>query len=68
MDYEEQSLTRVLYVSIKQLIRSDSGRYRCGLSKSSTSSYREFDVVVAEGEFLLKSWKCATQSSVFTDN
>ncbi|XP_063319723.1 uncharacterized protein LOC134618304 [Pelmatolapia mariae] len=38
----------VLYVSITQLTKSDSGRYRCYLSGSSSSSFREFEVTVTD--------------------
>ncbi|CAI5648839.1 unnamed protein product [Oreochromis niloticus] len=38
----------VLYVSITQLTKSDSGRYRCLLSGSSSSSSREFEVTVTD--------------------
>ncbi|CAI5648850.1 unnamed protein product [Oreochromis niloticus] len=38
----------VLYVSITQLTKSDSGRYRCYLIGSSSSSSREFEVTVTD--------------------
>ncbi|XP_039878843.1 polymeric immunoglobulin receptor-like isoform X2 [Simochromis diagramma] len=38
----------VLYVSITQLTKSDSGRYRCLLSGSSSSSSRDFEVTVTD--------------------
>ncbi|XP_019204976.1 uncharacterized protein LOC102075918 isoform X3 [Oreochromis niloticus] len=38
----------VLYVSITQLTKSDSGRYRCLLIGSSSSSSREFEVTVTD--------------------
>ncbi|XP_024653977.2 uncharacterized protein LOC105941289 isoform X2 [Maylandia zebra] len=38
----------VLYVSITQLTKSDSGRYRCYLSGSSSSSFRDFEVTVTD--------------------
>ncbi|KAL3975107.1 hypothetical protein ACER0C_023733 [Sarotherodon galilaeus] len=38
----------VLYVSITQLTKSDSGRYRCLLSGSSSSSFIEFEVTVTD--------------------
>ena len=42
-------------VTITQLTKSDSGRYRCGLGGSSgPDSYTDFDVIVTDGEFLLK--------------
>lgn len=42
-----------VYVSITQLNESDSGRYRCGWYRK-FKWYEEFDVVVMDGEFLLK--------------
>ncbi|XP_047216463.1 uncharacterized protein LOC124865429 isoform X2 [Girardinichthys multiradiatus] len=39
----------VLSVSISELTQSDSGLYRCGLGDSSSSSYQDFRLVVAEG-------------------
>lgn len=48
-----------LSVSITQLIMSDAGQYSCGVGGSPSSvSYRQFEVVVAEGEFQFKLCKC----------
>ncbi|XP_005930962.1 uncharacterized protein LOC102295791 isoform X1 [Haplochromis burtoni] len=49
-EYEEESGTSgILYVTIKQLRESDSGRYRCYLDTSfSTDPYREFEITVTE--------------------
>lgn len=45
----------VLYVSITQLTRSDSGRYRCGLERSFLpDSYWAFEIRVTEGKFPLR--------------
>ncbi|XP_026224290.1 uncharacterized protein LOC113167698 [Anabas testudineus] len=39
----------VLTLSITQLMKSDSGRYRCGLGRTlSTASFKQFEVVVAD--------------------
>ncbi|XP_023190533.1 uncharacterized protein LOC111608775 isoform X1 [Xiphophorus maculatus] len=47
MKYEEQKSGAVLLVTIKQLVQSDSGRYRCKLDGTgSSSSYRDFQVTV----------------------
>uniref|UniRef100_A0A3B4TQK1 Immunoglobulin subtype domain-containing protein n=1 Tax=Seriola dumerili TaxID=41447 RepID=A0A3B4TQK1_SERDU len=44
-----------LYVSITQLTKSDSGRYRCGLERPFLpDSYWEFEIRVTDGEFLCK--------------
>uniref|UniRef100_A0A7N6AQ11 Immunoglobulin domain-containing protein n=1 Tax=Anabas testudineus TaxID=64144 RepID=A0A7N6AQ11_ANATE len=46
----------IVSVTITNLIKSDSGPYRCGLGKSSTpDSYSDFEIRVSDGEFLLKS-------------
>ncbi|XP_025757216.1 uncharacterized protein LOC102075862 [Oreochromis niloticus] len=47
-EYEEESGTSgILYVTIKQLRESDSGRYRCYVDRSfSTDPYREFEITV----------------------
>ncbi|XP_039878815.1 uncharacterized protein LOC120728127 isoform X5 [Simochromis diagramma] len=49
-EYEKESGTSgILYVTIKQLRESDSGRYRCYLDTSfSTDPYREFEITVTE--------------------
>nr|XP_004567612.1 uncharacterized protein LOC101466682 isoform X3 [Maylandia zebra] len=49
-EYEEESgSSGILYVTIKQLRESDSGRYRCYLDTSfSTDPYREFEITVTE--------------------
>lgn len=45
----------LLYVSITQLMKSDAGRYRCGVRRAPLpDSYKEFEVIVTDGEFLLK--------------
>ena len=42
-----------LYVSISQLTKSDSGRYRCGLERTVlTDEFSEFEIRVSDGEFL----------------
>ncbi len=44
-----------LHVTITHVIRSDTGRYRCGYGRPlSPDSYRSFPIIVIEGEFLLK--------------
>ncbi|XP_032364223.1 CMRF35-like molecule 5 [Etheostoma spectabile] len=44
-----------VYVSIRNLTQSDSGRYWCGLKRSlSFPSYDEIELRVPEGEFLLR--------------
>ena len=50
-------------MAIKQLTKSDSGRYRYGLGGSLVpDSYCDFDVIVTDGEFLLK----VTKPDIFT--
>ncbi|XP_031178783.2 polymeric immunoglobulin receptor-like [Sander lucioperca] len=45
-----------VYVTISQLTRSDSGLYRCGLDRPlSRDPYREFRIVVTDGEFNLEN-------------
>lgn len=58
-------------VRISQLTKSDSGLYTCGLGRTlSSASYVEFEVIVVDGEFLLKVMKmflsCPKKS--FTDS
>uniref|UniRef100_A0A4W6FBL2 Immunoglobulin V-set domain-containing protein n=1 Tax=Lates calcarifer TaxID=8187 RepID=A0A4W6FBL2_LATCA len=49
---------RVLSVTIKQLIKSDSGLYRCGLDIAlSIDPYSEFRIIVTNGELLLTNMK-----------
>lgn len=44
----------ILSVSIRRLIKSDSGRYTCGLGQYPSSyQFTHFGIVVAEGEFQL---------------
>ncbi|XP_038577610.1 uncharacterized protein LOC119905013 isoform X3 [Micropterus salmoides] len=49
--YTERSLTDVsVYVSITQLTKSDSGRYRCCLDRRLLpDSYRGFEIIVTDG-------------------
>ncbi|XP_039878813.1 uncharacterized protein LOC120728127 isoform X3 [Simochromis diagramma] len=63
-EYEKESGTSgILYVTIKQLRESDSGRYRCYLDTSfSTDPYREFEITVTEA--VLPS--ASTPPSTFT--
>lgn len=43
----------LVFVSIAQLNRSDSGRYRCGLERSLLpDAHKDFDINVTEGELL----------------
>uniref|UniRef100_A0A8P4KIG2 Immunoglobulin domain-containing protein n=1 Tax=Dicentrarchus labrax TaxID=13489 RepID=A0A8P4KIG2_DICLA len=45
----------ILSVTITNLTKSDSGRYRCGLGQTLVpGSYRDFEIRVSDGEFLLK--------------
>ncbi|XP_039460494.1 polymeric immunoglobulin receptor-like isoform X13 [Oreochromis aureus] len=46
--YNIRYVSGLLYVSITQLTKSDSGPYRCLLSGSSSSSSREFEVTVTD--------------------
>ncbi|XP_026010771.1 uncharacterized protein LOC113013808 isoform X3 [Astatotilapia calliptera] len=46
--YNIRYASGVLYVSITQLTKSDSGQYRCYLSGSSSSSFRDFEVTVTD--------------------
>ncbi|XP_031167210.1 polymeric immunoglobulin receptor-like isoform X2 [Sander lucioperca] len=49
MDYETLIANTYLTVSISQLTKSDSGRYRCGLNRSlSSDSYSDFEVIVVD--------------------
>lgn len=43
-----------LSVTITQLTKADTGRYRCGVGRRSRASYEEFEIIVVDGEFLLK--------------
>ncbi|XP_045898905.1 uncharacterized protein LOC123966849, partial [Micropterus dolomieu] len=54
--YTQRSLTDVsVYVSITQLTKSDSGRYRCGLDRRfSRDPYREFEIIVTDAPTTLK--------------
>lgn len=50
----------VVYVSITELEKSDSGRYRCSLDRTPSDHLSlnwDFEVVVTEGEFLQKVTK-----------
>lgn len=52
---EFREKTKFLYVSITNLTKSDSGRYRCSLDKKFfPDSSEEFEIRVTDGEFLLK--------------
>ena len=56
LEYEEgfyPKSSTILYVSISQLTKSDSGRYRCGLERTVlTDEFSEFEIRVSDGEFL----------------
>ncbi|XP_059188560.1 CMRF35-like molecule 9 [Centropristis striata] len=59
IEYSKKSiLTLVLYVSITQLTRSDSGRYSCGLDRRLfPDSHKEFEIIVKDAPATLKpSW------------
>uniref|UniRef100_A0A3Q1BYM7 Immunoglobulin domain-containing protein n=1 Tax=Amphiprion ocellaris TaxID=80972 RepID=A0A3Q1BYM7_AMPOC len=56
IEYKSKSFPShdILYVSIKQLKKSDSGWYRCALERSFLrGSSWDFQIVVTEGEFLI---------------
>ena len=58
MEYKNTSAQRYLHVTITQLTKSDSGRYRCGLDvPAAIDPYEEFKIIVTDGEFLLKVMK-----------
>ena len=57
MRYYETSGGSRLDVTITQLRKSDSGRYRCGLNSYRSGPYKQFELVVRDGEFLLKVMK-----------
>jgi len=45
----------IVSVTISHLIKSDAGRYRCGLGGSlAPDSYSDFEIRVSDGEFLLE--------------
>ncbi|XP_078144159.1 uncharacterized protein LOC139918321 [Centroberyx gerrardi] len=44
----EDKRTGVFYVTITQLNKSDSGRYRCAVDRRFTQSYDEFDIKVTD--------------------
>ncbi|XP_078100592.1 uncharacterized protein LOC144513399 [Sander vitreus] len=49
IEYETLIANTYLAVSISQLTKSDSGRYRCGLNTSlSSDSYSDFEVIVVD--------------------
>lgn len=52
IEYKGGFLERVLYVSIRQLTKRDSGQYWCGLGGFFKDSYHEFNITVTDGEFL----------------
>lgn len=53
----------VLYVTITRLSKSDAGPYVCGLGKPLfPDSQEDFELVVKDGEFLLKDVICELQS------
>ncbi|XP_035770473.1 uncharacterized protein LOC102777139 [Neolamprologus brichardi] len=64
-EYEEGSGTSgILYVTIKQLRESDSGRYRCYLDRSySTDPYREFEITVTEASTPPSTFTGTTEQS-----
>ena len=58
MEYKETPGGSRLDVTITQLTKSDSGRYRCGLDiRAAIDPYWEFKIIVTDGEFLLKVMK-----------
>lgn len=55
----------IIYVTIEQLTRSDSGRYRCRLDRTvGTNSYSDFSVSVVDGEFQNRAF-CSSLQIVF---
>lgn len=55
--YSLESANSLLYVSITQLMKSDEGRYRCGVTRSPFSNSYEFKVIVTDGK-----WECFCMS------
>lgn len=56
LKYDRNS--QLLHVSITQLMKSDAGRYSCGVRRPLLpDSYKEFEIDVVAGEFLLKVMK-----------
>lgn len=46
---------QILSVTITNMTKSDSGRYRCAIGNTSVPDiYSDFDIRVSDGEFLLK--------------
>lgn len=52
-----------LSVTITQLNKADTGRYRCGVGRRSRASYEEFEVIVVHGEFLPLNLCCCTSDT-----
>ena len=58
MEYKNTRAGSRLHVTITQLTKSDSGLYGCGLENLlSIDQYMEFQIIVTNGEFLLKVMK-----------
>ncbi|XP_014880868.1 polymeric immunoglobulin receptor-like isoform X2 [Poecilia latipinna] len=67
MKYEDQKSRAVLLVTIKQLVQSDSGRYRCKLDGTgSSSSYRDFQVTVRTASTPSTGTSSSSSSGSFT--
>lgn len=65
IEYSKPFISAVLNVSITQLTKSDSGRYRCGLKRNIiVDSHEEFEISVTDGEFLLRDIKLFLHSDV----
>ncbi|KAM4570567.1 polymeric immunoglobulin receptor-like [Fundulus diaphanus] len=68
LEYDEQPSGGVLLVTITQLTQSDSGRYRCKMDRTgSTSLYRDFSINVTSAVFKSFSSSPASVFSKITD-
>ncbi len=55
-------------VTIKRLRREDAGRYHCGVGKTFNVLYQEVNLIVLDGELLVRCMKVAAGDATFWDN
>lgn len=52
-------------VTIKRLRRADAGRYHCGVGKTFNVLYQEVNLIVLDGELLVRCMKVAAGNGTF---
>ncbi len=57
LEWRKEGDSKDVFMTIRQLTKSDSGLYRCGVNESEQAFYKDIQVIVVDGEFLLNVMK-----------